>query len=617
MLRRLVSAVRQVGPALITIAVVLIAAGPFRLFEGLELATYDAWFGLRGPQPADSRIVIIGVDEPSIRQIGRWPWDRAVHGRLLDRLQEADVVAFDIILAEPSQKPGDDEALAAAIRQHGRVVLSTFIRIDQYRDQFILSPQRPTDLLLQAVREGKHRHNGQGTVNTPSMEDGVVRAYVPIDADTFGEPYPSLALAAIMMQKGISPDQMQGSSSGTAQVGDLLIERDRDGQMLINYAGEPGTFLTYSYADVLNGRVSPDVFRGKIVFVGATAFTLKDDFLAPFAKDSSAGQLMPGVEIQASAAATMLNGTYFSRADHSTNILITLVLGLIVLLFSRRLKPLWGGLALLGFAGGYVVLVYIAWSQYRFWLDSVTPAVGALLVFSVQTLENYLREEAEKRRVRNMFGRYVSHNVVNELLQNPEMQQLGGKRFTLTIMFSDIRGFTSFSEQRDPQEVVQRINDYCKDMVDLIYKHGGTLDKYMGDGIMAYFGAPIPQEDHAERALRCAHEMREKMKDLHKVWVEQGLQPFKIGVGLNSGEVIAGNIGHPDRVEYSLIGSAVNLAARLEGMTKEYAKSEYGGIVFSELTCNAAPKAVEEYKPTEVGEVDVRGMTRKVRIFTM
>lgn len=616
-LRQLVPVLQQLAVGLVTIGIILIAAGPIRLFEGMELAAYDAWYHLRGERAANPDIVIIGIDDLSINQIGRWPWDRAVHGRLVDQLSQADVVAFDVIMTDSSGKPGDDEALAAAIKNHGRVVLTSFVRYDDVRGQFVATMQRPTKVLLDAVREGKHKFSGQGTVNTGGGEDSVVRAYVPVDTDTFGEPHPSLALAAIMLKKGYTPDQIQADPFGPLSVGDIFVPRDRTGQVLINFAGKPQSYETISYAQVLDGKVPPEKFKGKIVFVGATTPTLKDDFPAPFAKDTSLNSLMPGVEIQAAAAATMLEGSQFVRVEHSTNIMITLILGLITLVLARRLSPMWGGISLLGFAGGYIVLVYIFWSQYRVWLDVVTPAAGAFLVFTVTTLENYLREEAEKRRVRNMFGRYVSHNVVNELLQNPDMQQMGGKRFNLTILFSDIRGFTSFSESRDPQEVVQRINDYCKDMVDLIYKHGGTLDKYMGDGIMAYFGAPIPQDDHAERAVRCAFEMREKMKDLHKTWVAQGLQPFKIGVGMNSGEVIAGNIGHPDRVEYSLIGSAVNLAARLESMTKEYAKSEYGGIVFSESTYNAAPKCMEEFHPSDMGEVEIRGMAHKVRIFTI
>lgn len=616
--RRALPVLQRLVIGLVTIAVILIAAGPFRLFEQLELAAYDGWFSLRGEVEPHPEIVIIGIDDASLAQIGRWPWDRAVYAQLLDYLSEASVVAFDLLLLEPNDRvPGDDQTLANAIARHERVVLSTLIRIEEVRGQFNTIPQRPIPVLLEAVRGDRHKFYGQGIVNTPIGEDSVIRAYIPVDSDTFGEPYPSLALAAVMQHRGYTPDQIEATPFGALQAGALQIPRDPTGQMLINFAGEPASYPTISFADVYNGKRAPSEFAGKIVFVGTVADTLKDNFPVPFAKDTTVTMGMPGVEIQASAAATMLQGNSVTRVSHGTNMLITLALGLIVLLLAYRLSPLWGGLSLLVLAGGFVMATYLLWSQSRLWVDVVTPATGSILIYTIVTLESYLREEAEKRRVRNLFGRYVSHNVVNELLQNPDMLQMGGKRFNLTILFSDIRGFTSFSESRDPQEVVQRINDYCKDMVDIIYKHGGTLDKYMGDGIMAYFGAPVPQEDHAERALRCAHEMREKIKELQKAWVEQGLQPFQIGVGMNSGEVIAGNIGHPDRVEYSLIGSAVNLAARLEGMTKEYARSEAGGIVFSEMTYQGAPQAVETYQPTEIGEVEVRGLAHKVRIYTM
>lgn len=613
---------RTVLVGLVTILAVLISSGGLNLFEGLELSAYDTWFQLRHKpdDKGDSRFVIIGVDDASIKQIRRWPFDRADHAKLLDQLGQAKVVAFDIIFTDPAEKPGDDQALADAIRRHGRVVLTTQVRhtiLKEKGGQINSSPNYPIKLLRDAAKEGKHKFAGEGVANTPTDFDAVVRANIAVDTDIVAEPYPSLALAAVLMYKGYSPADIKVKHLGDLTIKDITIKRDVDGQTLINYLGPPGTIETVSYADVYTGKIPPAFFKDKIVFVGATDPSLKDEFPTPFAKDSSIGALMPGVEIQATTAATYLNGDSFTRAPRSLNALIIIVMGLVTMLFASKMKALWGALSMLGLTGVYTVASYFSWLNAHYWLDVVAPATVAALVFSSTTLENYLREEAEKRRVRNMFGRYVSHNVVNELLSNPEALEMGGKRFNVTILFSDIRGFTSFSETRDPHEVVERINEYCQEMVQLIYNHGGTLDKYMGDGIMAYFGAPIPLEDHAERAITCAHEMREKMKELHERWTAAGKQTFKIGVGLNSGDVIAGNIGHTDRVEYSLIGSAVNLASRLESMTKEYAKSDYGGIVFSHNTYVLAPKAMERYEVHDMGEVEVRGMVVKQHIYTM
>lgn len=616
-LRKMIKLPRTVLVGLVTI-VIVIAGASAGLLENMELSAYDGWFGIRGPVPADDRFVVIAIDGPSLSQIGRWPWDREVHGRLLEKLDQAKVVAFDIILTDESRLPGDDQALADAIKKHGQVVLTTFIDIDEVKPgQFNTRPKQPTKILRDAARGTLHKFAGEGVANTPTGNDGVVRANIPVDEDNFGETYPSLSLAAVLRYKGYSPADIKTKHLGPVTVKDLTIPRDVNGQVLINFLGRPGTIKTVSYVDVLNGKVPPSTFKDKIVFVGATHFTMKDNFAVPVAKDTTQGILLPGVELQAMTAATYLNGDSFTRAPWSLNILVTVIIGLLVLLFSSRMKMLQGAASTLGLTAIYVVAAYFIWNQNHFWLDVVTPALGSLLVYTMTTADNYLREEAEKRRVRNLFGRYVSHNVVSELLQNPEMLEMGGKRFDVTILFSDIRGFTSFSETRSPHEVVERINEYCKDMVELIYKYGGTLDKYMGDGIMAYFGAPVPMADHAERAMQCAFEMREKMKALHERWTAAGVQTFKIGVGMNSGDVIAGNVGHPDRVEYSLIGSAVNLASRLESMTKEYAKSDYGGIVFSAYTASLAPKACEKYQPHDLGEVEVRGMTQKVHIMTM
>ncbi|MFZ5814690.1 MAG: CHASE2 domain-containing protein [Bacillota bacterium] len=609
--------IRPIWASLIAVLLVLIAAGPFRLFEGSELAAYDAWFSLRGERAPDPRVVIIGIDEPSLRQVGRWPWDRAVFADLLGHLGEAKVVAFDIIWTEPSEKPGDDERLAEAIRAHGRVVLSAYVRTDEVRGQVNQSLQRPLADLRQAARAGSNPDAAEGFVNTPSGEDSVVRAGIPVDTDTTGSPFPSLALAAVMQYEGLRLSHLEVEPFGSLRLGGRRIRRNELGQTYLNFSGGAGTIETISATEVLKGRVDPGRFRDRIVLVGPTSPTLKDEFPAPFAKDSTIGQQMPGVEIQATAVATYLNGNDIARVPHGITMLITLLFGLLVLAISFRFQTFRGATAALLLCLVYAGVVYLLWSHLRLWVDLVTPLVAGFLVYVTSTLGNYLRAEAEKRRVRNLFGRYVSQNVVEELLQNPEMLELGGKRFEVTVLFADIRGFTSFSETRDPHEVVTRLNQYFEAMVDVIYRHGGTLDKYMGDGIMAYFGAPLPMQDHAERALRTAWEMRQRIGELHVAWKSQGIEPFKIGVGLSSGEVIAGNVGHPDRVEYSLIGSSVNLAARLESLSREYPRSEYGGILCSASTYALAPEAVEELQPEYCGEVEVRGMSQKVQIYTV
>lgn len=591
------------------------AAGPLRLFEGAELGAYDAWFSLRGQREADPRVVIIGIDEPSIRNIGRWPWDRAVFADLVGQLGEARVVAFDIIWAEPSSRAGDDDRLAEALRQHGRVVLSAFVRTDRVRDQLNQSLQRPLPPLREAVKGGARP--SEGFVNTPSGEDSVVRASIPIDTDTTGVPFPSLALAAVLQYEGLPMEQVEAEPFGNIRLHDRMIRRNVQGQTYLNYAGPAGTFTTYSLIDVLEGRVPPSAFADRIVLVGTTTPTLKDDYPAPFAKETTVGQFMPGVEIQATAVATYLNGTDIIRISDGMAVLVTILFGLLVLAIARRIQTFRGAVASLLLCVVYGAAVYVLWSRMQIWVDVVTPLVAGFLVYITSTLGNYLRAEAEKRRVRNLFGRYVSENVVGELLKNPTMLELGGKRFEVTVLFADIRGFTSFAEGRDPQVVVERINEYFTAMVEVIYRNGGTLDKYMGDGIMAYFGAPIPMENHAERALQAAFEMRARTRELHERWRSLGIEPFKIGVGLNSGEVIAGNIGHPDRVEYSLIGATVNLASRLESLTKEYARSELGGIICSAETLRLAPRAAEALQPQDCGEIEVRGMSQRVRIYSI
>jgi len=340
---------RTILVGLLTIAVVLIGAGPLRLFEGLDLDAYDSWFNLRPAVKADDRIVIVGIDDLSIKSIGRFPWDRSVYAQLLDNLKEAKVVAFDILLTEPQAV--HDDVLAAAIKAHGRVVLSSFVRHDTVKGQDNTSMQVPVKALADAARGGKHKFWGQGVVNTPTDEDAVVRSYIVVDTDTYGEPYPSLALAAVLQYKGYLPNQIKAKSFGPMTVGDLKIERNELAQTLLNFRGEGGTFTPVPFSQAL--KDPPSKYKDKIVFVGAVASTLKDDFPTPFAKSTTEGTF-PGVEIQATAASTILNQDYLTRASQGTNILITLAMGLLVLLLSVRLKALWGGAATVGLVAAYL-----------------------------------------------------------------------------------------------------------------------------------------------------------------------------------------------------------------------------------------------------------------------
>ena len=338
-----------------------------------------------------------------------------------------------------------------------------------------------------------------------------------------------------------------------------------DGGAWIDYAGPPKTIPTYSYVDVLYGRVNPDRFKDKIVVVGATSPVLQDVKQTPYG-----GELMSGAEVQANAIATVLDGVPLRSAPGWLNIALILLLAAIGPLAGFFMRPVMALILALGSA-----LIFVAICQLAFNTGTIVAVVCpllALVVGAVGTLAvHYLLAAFERQRVRFTFSRFVPEDVVDQVLSEGEGElQLGGVRRESTVLFSDLRGFTSYSEAREPGEVVEVLNVYLGEMTDAIMDHGGTLVSYIGDGIMAVFGAPLEQDDHADRAIAAAQEMLEVRLPSFCRWMQESGhgEGFQMGIGLNSGDVMSGQVGSERRREYTTIGDTTNTASRLEGMTK-------------------------------------------------
>lgn len=523
--------------------------------EGFEARTYDLRFkSLRGPIPVHPDIAIIAIDDKSIQALGRFPWTRQQYVRLLERLEAAKpkVLLFDVFFPEP-EGAEVDQALADAIRRAGNVVLATTFEFDrQFR---VVGSTGSLPLLERAAAGIAH-------INLIPEEDGVNRRnLLLIERD--GQAVPSLGLAAAMRTLG---EPRFSAASFRVQLGERSIPVGPDGELWINYTGTPGNYPRYAFVDVVEGRVDPALLRGKTVFLGATALGIYDMRVTPFHANT------PGVEVHAAVADDILSQRYIHRTGLQSlfDLVMIVLLGGVAFALTARLRLHRAIPAVLALSAGYLGLSYWLFLQGQ-WVSMVYPPLAALLALLLAGGWRYMVLERSAREMRAMFSSYLSNKLVSQLERNPGAARIGGDNREVTVMFTDIKGFTAFSERHKPQVVVARLNEYLAAMVQLIYQHDGTVDKFMGDGIMAYWGAPLSQPDHARRAVACALAMKELMVELGERWRAQGLEPFVIRGGIQSGDVVAGNIGsRGQKMEYTVIGDTVNQASRLEGMAKYF-----------------------------------------------
>lgn len=579
------------------------------VLEPWELALYDTWFNLRGTVAPSGEVVVVGIDDASVAEIGPWPWSREVYGRLLEQLALAPVVGFDLILDVPGDPEGD-RAFVQAMGEHGGVVLATMFSFSQEDGEVYTELLMPADPFWETLM-------ATGFVNTPEDLDNKVRGIIPVDLNLMEQPYPSLSIATALLAMGHAPDDLE-LLGRSLRVGERVVPLTGDGKLLLDFYGPAETIPTYSFADVALGRIPPEEFRDKVVFVGVTSPLFHDQVQTPFTKGNMVldGKLAPpGVELHATVVENMLHGEFFQRAPAPVNLALIVLGGLLAFLLTGRKNP-WVGFAItVGILVLFTAAVTHFWYRNHYWINLAAPALSVSMTYLGLTIEGYVRAELERRKTKALFGRYVSPAVVEQLLANPDQVQLGGVRQDVTVMFSDIRGFTAYSEGRPPEEVVQRLNEYMTEMTAIIFRHGGMLDKYLGDGLMAVFGAPIPYPDHARRALAASLEMQKRLEELNQIWIARGEKTFKSGVGLNSGSVIVGNIGSPERMDYTVIGEDVNLASRLEGMNKEFGTS----IILSGRTLKSleATGAAADFDIRPLGAVPVRGFEEPIPIYTV
>jgi adenylate cyclase len=567
--------------------------------ETLEENLYDYRFIIRGTIQPPKDIVIAAIDEKSLGRLGRWPWSRDKFAQLVKRLTEegAEIIVFDIILSEGEK---NDRVLGQAIQKAGNVILPIVFEFDEKPStpdsQFlirsairsIVNPEKfsqyspiTTKRALIPVPEIIRETMALGHINMFPDGDGTLR-WEAMVVEYNGYLFPSIDLQVSALYLGIPHEKVILNATEGIQLGEKrTIPTDRYGRSLIYYYGTWQTFPYLSISDILEGKLKPGVLQGKIVLVGATAV----------------GSLR--------------------RTPFSTNLILLLVSGFLFSLLLIRFKSMGATLT----AGLFLVLIlgsgYFLFVHRGLWINIAYPSNNILLIFICVMVYNYAIEERTARKIRAMFSSYVTEKVVNELIKNPDMAKLGGERREMTILFSDVVGFTTFSEKHTPEEVVAILNEYLGAMTDVIFRWEGTLDKFVGDAIVAFWGAPMRQENHAELALRCALDMVKRLEELQQKWRSEGKPILDSGTGVNTGEVLVGNIGaEGKKMEYTVIGDHVNLCSRVESLTRQF----HTHLLITEFTLNKIKNLVNTRFIGHLSiqgkeKVSVKGREEKVGIF--
>jgi adenylate cyclase len=635
---------------------IVLALTNLEAFRTVELKTYD-WRLSHTADPATARkdIALIEIDEYSLRNlqpnVGRWPWPRIVHATLLDYLRagQPKLVVYDVNFAEPDKNTfqiagepmsgvDSDKAFAEAVRKSGNVILladATF-EGDQVGD--FSWPDQGYRLDAPGVTERRVVFAPAADFSAAAFAlghnlfifdpDGPIRHVVPF-VRTGDRAIPSLGLTAALHVAGVRP-------SDVTMQGDTLSVRDRqmplewryvnnpDGRYgylwgLINFRGpalladfKSRPYPAYSFFDLLLSAeqiatekkpdIDPSVFRDKIVFVGMGASGLYDAFETPFASGE-----MPGIQVHAAVTDDFLSNRFMKPESRAVRIALVLTFALIVGLIAAIVPAWWATAAFVAIVAAFA---FAATQQFAAgtWINITQPTLASSLALLGGVSYQFFFEGREKRKMKRLFGQYVSKDVYEQLVANPDLARLGGQRRQMTVLFSDIRGFTTVSEKGQPEEIVAILNEYFTRMVEIVFAHKGTLDKFVGDMVMALFGAPLDDPDHAEHAVDAALEMIRELNRLNEKWTAEGRPALDIGIGISTGPMIAGNIGSEAIMSYTVIGDSVNLGARLESLNKEYGTR----IIISEATRDALPG---RYLFRPLGDVVVKGKTRPVAIF--
>jgi adenylate cyclase len=658
-MKRIARWAREFGIARAVCILLLFALVPLRIadplpIEELRLRTFDLFQVMRPREQTVRPVVIVDIDEGSLRQIGQWPWPRTVIADLVTRLRAAGAVAvgFDVVFAEPDRMspavaassfrgldaemreklaalPSNDAIFAEAIKKAGGVIVGeTGAGQVAPRAEGENAPQtgfaivgpnpRPFLItfpgLLRNIPPIEQAAAGRGLFSIDPEPDGIVRR-VPVVMEAQGQLAPALTMEMLRVVSRASAILIRADRAGvkTVAVPGLEVPTDGRGRFWV-YFNKRDPARSVSAADVLNGRVAPDRFRGRLVLIGTSATGLLDIKTTPVQPD------MPGVEVHAQILENILTKSLLASPGYAigAEIIAAVVFGLAIIVAAPMLPA-----AIVVALGAALIAGLIGISWYFFvahhlLIDFTYPLISCWLIYLVLTFVNYFREQQQRQQIRSAFGFYLSPPLVEQLARSPEKLVLGGEERRMTILFSDVRGFTTISEhyKDDPQGLTHLMNRFLTPLTNAIIERKGTIDKYIGDAIMAFWNAPVDDDEHEANACDAALEMLARAEVLngelkHEAEASGGVyMPLRIGIGLNSGPCVVGNMGSDFRFNYSVLGDTVNLASRLESRTKDYRLS----LVIGSRT---AERAREKFATMEIDLIQVKGKKQPELVFTV
>jgi adenylate cyclase len=578
---------------------------------------------------------VIGLDviysEPEITELKRGLQDvrakaqaagapKAVQGLLDQKLKESDTDALfersvgkagNVVLALPLVVPVSDSCQPVERTPPSYITRTLFMMVKHASSGAALEPQCATSA-VPPLRQFAGAAASLGHVYTIPDRDGVTRyEYLAVRYGDDRDYYPSLGLEVARIYLGIPRDHMSLTLGEGVRLDKILIPTDQKARMLINYVGKEQSFRYVSATDVIHNRVGPDAFANKAVFVGTAALGTYDQKSTPFSAN------FPGVEKNATVAENIISQQFLEQSvyDKPIDLVLILLFGFGLGAYLPKLHALPGATLAAGVFFGYAAVAQYLFTHQGFLLAVVYPLFTIMVVFVAVTVLRFMTEEKQAKEVRAMFSSYVNPRIVEELIKDPAKAKLGGQRKELTMLFSDVKGFTTLCEQHPPEQIVPLLNEYLTAMTEVVFHWNGTLDKFIGDAVVAFWGAPVDQPNHVELALKCAMHMRRRLEELKEEWKARGLPVLDSGIGINTGEVLVGNIGaEGKKMDYTMIGDHVNLAARAEGLTRKFSVS----VVITENTARRLKPLLEAGRVRDefgnMGRVELRRLaTVKVK----
>ncbi len=713
--------VKRITPILISILIFIIVITIYnledrdvfkalRIFKAIEQKSMDVRFQIRGKRDPGDEIVIVAIDENSIKKLGRYPWPRRHIAEFVDKITDAkarllalDVMyteaqnvdilaAIDTLTSEYNNSPlwhylpegankeefltslnkeknrfDEDrklkDAFKRAVVENGIDIISSIRFIDTAQRELAgftgkevselgkellkesayfpvmvgtgtKAKKRSSDGEKLTVLTSKNRNEimenllaryrpkravgvlnmidqfaewvtYQGFVDTNVDYSGIVRReYMAIQFEN--EFYPPLGVQVARVYKGLEYGELKLLLTEKLVFKETEIPIDSWNRMVINYCGPEATFKYYSFCDVIEGKIPPEAFSDKIVFLGATASGLGDFIATPFSSQT------PGVEKHATVTENILHEKFLVRGNREVfhNVITILCICLAMGMFLPLLPSIWGGVASASLWLGYNYYVYTEFVNDGTWLNVTYPSMAVIACFTAITLYRFMSEEKMRKGVRSAFENFMDPKVVHEILKEPDNIKLGGEEKEITVFFTDIEKFSTISEKLSPTELIELLNEYLSEMTDIILSHGGYLDKYIGDAIVAVFGAPLPQPDHAVKACMATIDNQKRLCELNRKFKESGKLEIKARIGLNSGLALVGNVGSTNRLSYTVIGDEVNLGARLEAANKYYGTY----TMISESTYELAKDRIET---RELDMIRVVGKKKPVKVYEL